>query len=270
MTSITTSDGVRLDYSESGHPEGRPVVLIAGFKAPRSSWVYQVKALDAAGYRVITLDLRGHGTSERPDHGTTMARRGEDVNDALVALDLHGVALIGGSMGGNTVWPYLDRFGADRVAGAVIVDQTPRMLNSAGWPHGFYDYDEANRDTYFATSIPDPGRFPAVRKGLPRIARLLKAMDTKADRAFSSEDLAVLNDHANADWRAAIARATVPVLFVAGAESEFWPSEHAAASAALNPLASSVVIEKDGHAANIEQWREFNRVMLAFLKRLGA
>jgi len=30
------------------------------------------------------------------------------------------------------------------------------------------------------------------------------------------------------------------------------------------------VIEKDGHAANIEQWREFNRVMLAFLKRLGA
>ena len=77
----------------------------------------------------------------------------------------------------------------------------------------------------------------------------------------------MLHDHATADWRAAIAASGVPVLFVAGAESEFWPSSHASAAAALSPHGESVVIAKDGHPANIEQWREFNRVMVEFIGR---
>ncbi len=51
----------------------------------------------------------------------------------------------------------------------------------------------------------------------------------------------------------------VPAFFIAGAESEFWPAEHAAASAALNPAATSTgLIERVGHAANIEQPQRFN------------
>ena len=268
MPSITTADGIRLDYDDAG--TGRPVVLIAGFKAARSSWRYQVPALLDAGYRVITADLRGHGTSDKPSGGTTMARRGADVDELLTQLDLRDVSLVGGSMGGNTVWPYLRDFGGSRLASAVIVDQTPKMLNSADWPHGFYDYDDNNRDSYFATTIPDPKRFPIGKKGLVRIVRLFRAMDARADRTLSADDLGVLNDHAKADWRPVIAAATVPVLFVAGAESEFWPSAHAAASAELNPLHSSVVIARDGHPANIEQWREFNRIMLEFIGRNGS
>ena len=270
MTSITASDGVRLDYTESGDPAGRAVVLLAGFRAPRTSWARQVRALDRAGHRVIAVDLRGHGTSGTGDQTTTMARRGADLADLLEALDVRDAVLVGASMGGNTVWAYLDAFGADRVAGVIIVDQTPRMLNSAEWPHGFYDYDEGNRDTFFASDIPDPGRFPLTRKGLPRIIRLLRALDTSLPRTLSTDELAVLGDHATADWRPVIARTTVPVLFVAGAQSELWPSSHAGASAALSPLAASVVIARDGHAANIEQWREFNRIMLSFVGRLGA
>lgn len=265
MPSITTADGTRLDYDDAG--TGTPVVLIAGFKAPRSSWRYQVPALLKAGYRVIAADLRGHGTSHKPESGTTMARRGADVDELLTQLDLHDVALVGGSMGGNTVWAYLQSFGGARVASVVIVDQTPTMLNSPDWAHGFYDYDEGNRDTFFATSIPDPGRFPASKKGPVRIGRLLRAMDARADRTLTRDDLDVLGDHAKADWRPTIAASSVPVLFVAGAESEFWPSSHAAAAAALGPHAESVVIAKDGHPANIEKWREFNGAMLEFIGR---
>jgi len=60
----------------------------------------------------------------------------------------------------------------------------------------------------------------------------------------------------------------VPVLFIAGAESEVWPSSHAAASAALSQLANSAVIEKAGHATNIEQPTEFNRLLLEFVASL--
>ena len=56
-----------------------------------------------------------------------------------------------------------------------------------------------------------------------RLVRLLRAMKG-AERELTPGELALLNDHAKADWRPVIAATTLPVLFVAGAESEFWPS----------------------------------------------
>lgn len=102
MTTILADDGVRLDYTESGPATGRPVVLIAGFKAAATSWLYQVPALARAGYRVIALDIRGHGAAERPP-AVDMDRRGLDVRDTLDALDLRSAVLVGGSMGANTI-----------------------------------------------------------------------------------------------------------------------------------------------------------------------
>ncbi|GAA1960113.1 alpha/beta fold hydrolase [Agromyces allii] len=271
MPTITSSDGIRLNYVESGDPEGRPVVLIAGFKAAATSWHYQVKALERAGYRVIAFDRRGHGLSQAgsAEAGHTMERHGADIGELVDGLELVEATLVGQSLGGNAIWALLGSTGSRRVRDVVIVDQTPKMLNSDDWPHGFYDYDEANADTLFATGIPDPGRFPLKTKGLVRIARVLRAMELPkgGKPTFSEAELALLNDHARRDWRPAIAAATVPAFFVAGAESEFWPSAHAAASADLNPLASSTVIEHDGHAANIEQPARFNDELLAFLAR---
>ena len=79
MASLTTDDGVRLEYTEHGDPSGRPVVLLAGFKAAGTGWLYQVEPLARAGYRVLVVDLRGHGAAERPASGVDMARRGADV-----------------------------------------------------------------------------------------------------------------------------------------------------------------------------------------------
>ncbi|MDY0910992.1 alpha/beta hydrolase [Microbacterium sp. CFBP9034] len=268
MPSLTADDGVRLDYTESGAPGGRPVVLLAGFKAAATSWLYQTGPLADAGYRVLAVDLRGHGMSERPASGVDMARRGRDLRDVMTALDLHDAVLVGGSMGGNTVWSYLAQYGADRVGAIVIVDQTPKMLGTAEWTHGFYGYDESNIDTYFAERIPDTGMgTPLARRGM-RLIRLLKAMKG-AERDLTPGELALLNDHAKADWRPVIAATEVPILFVAGAESEFWPSSHAAAAASLAARGESVVIDNDGHAANIEQPKAFNAAMREFLGRAG-
>ena len=270
MASITTDDGVRLDYTDSGDRAGRPVVLIAGFLAPAASWLYQVPALEKAGYRVIAFDRRWHGTSEKPGHGNTMQRHGQDLAQLLDALELSGTALVGGSQGGNVIWSYLSQFGSARVAGAVIVDQTPRMLGDADWPYGFYDYTPEVADTMFAEKIPNPGRFGIVAKGPRRVLRLLKAIRAGGGGggAFTAEQLELLGDHARADWRGAVAASDIPVLFVAGAESEFWPSDHAAASAALAPKGRSVVIPKNGHAANLEQPDAFNAELLGFLATL--
>lgn len=269
MPTITTDDGVRLAYTEHGDPAGPPVVLIAGFRAAATTWAAQQRALGRAGYRVLSLDRRWHGRSDRPHAGATMRQHGADVAEFLEQLGLTGVVLVGGSMGGNVVWAFVDQVGTDRVRAIVIVDQTPKMLNDDDWPYGFYDYTTGNRDTLFAESVPDPGRWSARSKGLVRMIRLLRSLDTATARSpLSRPELDLLHDHATADWRSTIASTAVPVLFVAGAESDFWPPEHAAASAALAPHGEAIVIPKDGHAANIEQPAAFNRALLAFLQRL--
>ncbi|MEU6673834.1 alpha/beta hydrolase [Streptomyces sp. NPDC046925] len=260
---MTAADGIRLHYTQTGDPCGRPVVLLAGFKASAQSWLYQVGPLAAAGHRVLSVDLRGHGQADRPASGVDMARRGQDVRTVLDALDLHDVLAVGGSMGGNTIWSYVSQFGADRLAGIAVVDQTPKMLNTDDWSHGFYGYDESNIETYFAEGVPKTGHgTPLWRRGM-RLVRLLRAMKG-GERTLTPGELALLSDHAKADWRPVIAQTDVPVLFAAGAESEFWPSSHAAAAAALAPQSSSIVIAAAGHATNIEQPKPFNDALLGF------
>ncbi len=267
MPQITTSDGVRLTCLESGDPAGRPVMLIAGFKAAATSWKPHLAALEKAGHRVIAFNRRGHGDSGiGPDDGHTMDRHGADIGDAIRELGLEDVTLVGQSMGGNAIWALQSSGGAPGIRDIVIVDQTPKMLNSDDWEYGFYDYDGSNEDTYFATGIPDPARHPLTSKGPTRIVRLLRAMDLKAAKAgFSSAELELLGDHAKRDWRPAIAATQVPVLFIAGRESEFWPCEHAAAAASLAPRGTSAVIEKAGHATNIEQPKAFDELLRRFL-----
>ncbi|WP_210505371.1 alpha/beta fold hydrolase [Naasia sp. SYSU D00057] len=268
MPTFTADDGVHLSYSEHGSSQGRPVVLVAGFKAAATSWAPQQKALAKAGYRVVSFDRRGHGLSERPATGATMARHGRDLANLLDRLGLQRVVLVGGSMGGSAIWAYVASLGTERVRAIAIVDQTPKMLNAPDWPHGFYDYTDENRDTLFAETVPNPGRVSIASKGPVRIARLLRALGGGERRELTEPEKQLLNDHAKADWRSTIRRTDVPVLFVAGRDSEFWPAEHAAAAAALAPHGSSVVLERDGHAANIEQPRRFNRELLAFLERV--
>ncbi|WP_246190542.1 alpha/beta fold hydrolase [Agromyces agglutinans] len=152
MPDLTASDGTRLHFEAFGDPAGRPVVLIAGFKAAATTWRSQVKPLAKAGYRVIAFDRRGHGASDVGPAGShTMTRHGKDLRDLLETLDLHDATLVGGSMGGNAIWAMLAATGSARVRDVVIVDQTPRMRNAPDWPHGFYDYDDSNADTFFAT-----------------------------------------------------------------------------------------------------------------------
>jgi non-heme chloroperoxidase len=270
LPQITSSDGVQLNLIDAGDPAGRPVLLVAGFKASATSWKSQIAALGKAGYRVIALDRRGHGASGiGPDGGHTMDRHGADIGEAITGLGLTDVSLVGQSMGGNSIWALLAAGGGSGIRDIVIVDQTPKMLNSDDWPYGFYGFDETNVDEYFATGIPNPGRHSIGSKGPVRIARLLVGIDRKTAKAakagFTAAELALLNDHATRDWRPVIAATAVPVLFIAGRESEFWPCEHAAAAASLAPKGTSAIIEKAGHTTTWEQPKVFNELLRRFL-----
>jgi pimeloyl-ACP methyl ester carboxylesterase len=82
------------------------------------------------------------------------------------------------------------------------------------------------------------------------------------------ETAPLLRDHAQQDWRDVVARMDVPVLMVAGHQSQYWPCAHAQAAVAGNRLGRAVVLDDCGHAANFDQPDAFNAALLEFLRDL--
>lgn len=265
---VETSDGVRLNVIDEG--EGPVVVLVAGFTAPATTWVFQVEKLLEAGFRTVCIDRRSHGTSESPTYGQRIARHGKDIGDVLDELSLEQAVLVGSSMGASAIWAYLDLFGDARVRGVVDIDQTPRMINGDGWTNGFYGLTDANSGTMFAEGVPPTGRGLDNEGAMPAVLRLVDRLGAGSDIGgnIRPETLPLLRDHAQQDWRDVIARVRVPQLFVAGAQSQVWPCEHAEASAAANPSAHAIVIEHAGHAVHLDQVDQFNTTLTTFLGEL--
>jgi pimeloyl-ACP methyl ester carboxylesterase len=100
------SDGVRLHYEVQGPENGRPIVLVHGFASDyRLNWVgtrWQ-EALTTDGFRVIGLDCRGHGHSDKPHDEAAYAVdvMAADVIRLLDEVEVDRAAYLGYSMGGR-------------------------------------------------------------------------------------------------------------------------------------------------------------------------
>jgi len=93
-----TVNGVRLTYDV--HGQGEPVVLVCGTGQPAFSWlVFQVPALTAAGYQVITFDNRGVAPSESPPGPYTVEGMSRDAAALIEHLGLAPCRVAGLSLG---------------------------------------------------------------------------------------------------------------------------------------------------------------------------
>jgi non-heme chloroperoxidase len=96
------ADGVRIAYEILG--EGRPIILAHGFASDRKqNWkdVGWYETLNGAGYRVVALDFRGHGESDKPhDDDAYGDKMLGDVLCVMDAVKIERADLMGYSMGG--------------------------------------------------------------------------------------------------------------------------------------------------------------------------
>ena len=59
---VTSSDGTRLHLVETGNPSGRPIMFIHGFSQCSLAWSRQMNSNLADDYRLVAMDMRGHGS----------------------------------------------------------------------------------------------------------------------------------------------------------------------------------------------------------------
>src|SRR6266511_791234 len=103
--SVSTAAG-HLSYLIAGPDSGPLVVLVHGWPAPALTWGPQIDALSAAGYRVAAPDMRGYGSSSKPDNADAYAQRHlvADMRSLIEYLGHESAIWVGHDWGAATVW----------------------------------------------------------------------------------------------------------------------------------------------------------------------
>src|SRR5215475_14425783 len=95
---VSGGGGTQIHLVETGNPNGRPILFIHGFSQCWLAWSKQLHSDLANDYRLVAMDLRGHGLSEKPrDSYADSKLWADDVHAAITNLDLDHPILCGWS-----------------------------------------------------------------------------------------------------------------------------------------------------------------------------
>jgi pimeloyl-ACP methyl ester carboxylesterase len=269
---LETKDGAKIYYED--HGKGQPIVLVHGWICSSKFWQKNAPEL-AKIFRVVTLDLRGHGNSSKTLSGHTIAQYGRDVRDVVDRLDLRNFTLVGWSMGGPVVLSYYEQFGKDgRIKALGLVDSDPFPFSPADWNnHPLHNYNYNAMNATFLTLASDPKKFAT---GFTNRMFKQKPSDSDVDWVVTEMTktppwiaIAIYSDFVMSNYTKTLPTVEIPLLVFA-ADSGVFPKGIAMgkALAGMAPRGTFVPIEDGGHMLFYEQSEKFNSTLAGFVKRL--
>ena len=235
------------------------VVLIHGWSCDSSYWEAQVPTLRDR-YRVVTLDLAGHGDSSADRNDWSMRAFGEDVRRVVDAVDPQApLVLVGHSMGGPVAVEAARQLG-QRVRAVIGVD----TFSTVGLPRppatetaariAFFERDFAGATRMFVTrTFFRPDADPALRE---RIA---------ADMASGDPRVGIAAVQGLNDWDGVPAMAQLPVPIIA-INADLAPTDVERIRRNV-PRFELVVMPQSGHFLMMEDPARFNPLLLEQLER---
>lgn len=267
-------DGIDIVYTDHGGT-GRPVVLVHGWPLSGESWAATVPALLDAGYRVITYDRRGFGSS-----GTTGADGYDydlltsDLAALLDELDLHEVTLVGFSMGGGEVARYVGRHGTSRLRGVAFLGAIPPWLllsddNPEGGldmatARGMQDALRADREGFLDGFLTNFFSVDGELKVTEEQRQEALGLAAQADLAAAVACIVLWTSNFSDD----VARIDVPTLVVHGDSDAIVPFEVSGKRVHAQVAGSELVLIEGGpHGITVSHTDEVNNALLEFLAR---
>lgn len=264
MAHATLPNGLRMCYESDG--DGPPVVLIHGLGGSHAMWRYQVPAL-ADRYRVIALDLRGHGQSDKPPGPYSVPQFAEDVLQLLDTLDVPQATMVGLSLGGGTVQTFAIAY-PERVRALGLISTSPEFTPKSA-EHFYVRAELAEREGMepLVDTLIKPRFTPEWLAEHPEV-REWSAAATRANdpRAWAASARA----NATRSLTGELHRITCPVLFVGG---ERDPADMARSVELYRrhlPQAEIHMLPDVAHLLPFQAPEVFNPILRAFLDRVHA
>ena len=257
-------------YQWVGPAGGQVVVLVHGFSIPAYLWERTVPALTAAGFQVLTFDLFGRGTSDRPRTAYTLDLFVRQIDDLLSALKLDRPVDIGGlSMGGYIAAAYANQHPTRVRRVMLLAPQVQALGSTPGMAlvtlPGFGDFlfTAYIAPVYLAGDLSD---FADSTRAVRWNERYLDAMQYTGFRAALLSTLRSMHGDPYEEYRK-LGALDRPVLLVWGEDDTTVPFENAFGLARAIPQAELRAIPGGRHLACYEFSEQVNPALVEFLKR---
>jgi len=275
---VEVEDG-RLYYALSG--KGRPLVLIHGAWASHDWWRWQVPALSRE-YRVVTLDVRGHGQSSALMKPYSVDGFAKDLDILLREVEISETVLIGWSLGGIVSMQYSLNY-PSRVK-ALILIATRGHHHKKLKRRMILQYLQARLSLLMDFTAPRKydrasGDFPSQKIWLER--EVQKMLSPKASKEVQDWVMSDVRKNpgesyfhvAKSIWNWGAGKKLkgikVPTLIMVGDKDTRTPPRFSRLLHATIPASRLLIVEDAGHCLPLERPERVNREIIEFLKEVG-
>jgi pimeloyl-[acyl-carrier protein] methyl ester esterase len=266
MPHLKAGSGITWHFDVDG--KGDDLLFIHGWGVDRRIWRQQLKYFGEF-YRVIAVDLPGHGKSEFRKVSLEVIAR--DLMEVLMHLQAQKVNVVGSSLGGMVAMKLYELF-PQIIKRLVFVGALPKFAKSADFPHGLdvakmkklggqLDSDYPSIVNIFFRSL-----FTKQERQTRRFRWLQKfrQFDEVPLKQALAEYLDILEHE---DLRDVLAKIKVPVQFINGREDEICRAETVAFLHKSCPRSQVTFFDECGHFPFLSKSYEFNEVLEQFLKK---
>lgn len=262
---IASVRGIEMAYVVSG--EGPAVLLLHGFPFDKSMWSVQIEAVTAAGFQLVSPDLRGHGETKARGEVSTMEEMAADAAALLDELNIEQTIVCGLSMGGYVAFEFLRLF-ASRVKGLVLAGTRAPADTEREKAGRAQQVETMLRAGMVPISIATVPKLLAPRTiaEKPQVVKRVRQMITRSDpkgAAAAQRGMA-----ARRDYVTDLANINVPTLIIVGREDPIRPVADAELMHCGIVNSRLEIIDNAAHLTNMEQPEKFNDVLVSFVKEL--
>lgn len=265
---VEAADGTRIHYRVTGRSDGEPLLMLQGLGADSRGWTFQRRAL-AGGYRLVLVDNRGVGRSDRPEGPYDLEEMAADAVAVLDDLGIEQAHVMGASMGG-VLTQILGVRHPERVRSMVLACTACRhhpwrieLLEE--WREVAATEGMGGVSQVAARWLVGARMLRRVRGVLDLVAPI--ALNVPAE-SFVAQIDAILS--LSDDVRFELASVSVPTLVLVGSQDVLTPLGDSEEIAGLVPGAELAILRGGAHGFMVEQAGTFNRTVRGFLDRVTA
>jgi len=256
---------ITVGYSDQGN--GTPLVFIHAFPLSKTMWQPQVDALKDT-YRMITIDLGGHGESDIVLWHDSLDDYAKDVIHLLDHLGIAQAVFVGLSMGGYTLFSIYRHY-PNRVQAMVLADTRAQADSEEGKAGrrsmaqvAFSDGAPAIADLMLPKLLA-----PSTIKHHPEIVEQVRQMILQTSTAGIVVDLVAMASRP--DSTDLLPTITCPTLVIVGEDDQATPVAESQYIADRISGSALVTIAGAGHLSNLEQPDAFTHALESFLEKIG-
>lgn len=259
------SGNIQINVECSGNENGPVVMMAHSLGCNLHMWDPQMSVLEP-DYRIVRLDMRGHGLSDVPAGPYTLDELADDVIAVMDSQNIEKAHWVGLSVGGMIGQSLLIRY-PQRFLSGVLADSASAQPDAAGpiWDarikavetNGLSSIVDATMERWFTAA--------GLKSDNPGVAAVRAQLAATNDAGYVACCHAIMK----LNYIDQLSNINVPVSLIVGAEDPATPVAGSEAMHAKLPNSQLSILDNASHISNVEQVEAFNNVLIPFLKSVS-